>query len=49
MIRLRIFLLASNESESPNSNEQRVNQQSDADYHYVVAADIGILDCGLLS
>ncbi|XP_058770205.1 uncharacterized protein LOC131643877 isoform X1 [Vicia villosa] len=41
--RLRIFLIASNESESPSSNEPRVNQQSDADYHYVVAVN-GILD-----
>ncbi|XP_073224206.1 uncharacterized protein [Cicer arietinum] len=41
--RLRIFLLPSNESESPSSNESRVNQPSDADYHYVVAVN-GMLD-----
>jgi len=41
--RLRIFLVTSNESESPSSNESRVNQQSDIDYHYVVAVN-GMLD-----
>lgn len=41
--RLRIFLVTSNESESPSSNELRVNQQSDVDYHYVVAVN-GMLD-----
>ncbi|OIW01754.1 hypothetical protein TanjilG_03892 [Lupinus angustifolius] len=41
--RLRIFLIPSNEPESPNSNEARVNQPSDADYHYVVAVN-GMLD-----
>ncbi|MCI07795.1 mitogen-activated protein kinase kinase kinase 13-A, partial [Trifolium medium] len=41
--RLRIFLIPSNEPESPSSNESRVNQQSDVDYHYVVAVN-GILD-----
>ncbi|WJX13792.1 hypothetical protein P8452_04145 [Trifolium repens] len=41
--RLRIFLIPSNELESPSSNESRVNQQSDVDYHYVVAVN-GILD-----
>lgn len=43
--RLRIFLIPSNESESPSpsSNEARVNQPSDADYHYVVAVN-GMLD-----
>jgi len=37
--RLRIFLIPLNECESPSSNEARVNQQSDADYHYVVAVN----------
>ncbi|KAK7278550.1 hypothetical protein RJT34_23580 [Clitoria ternatea] len=37
--RLRIFLIPSNEPESPSSNEARVNQPSDADYHYVVAVN----------
>ncbi|KAK7268661.1 hypothetical protein RIF29_21366 [Crotalaria pallida] len=41
--RLRIFLIPSNEPESPNSNEARVNQPNDADYHYVVAVN-GMLD-----
>ncbi|XP_061337550.1 uncharacterized protein LOC133284531 [Gastrolobium bilobum] len=41
--RLRIFLIPSNESESPSFNEARVNQPSDADYHYVVAVN-GMLD-----
>ncbi|PNY11597.1 serine/threonine protein kinase [Trifolium pratense] len=41
--RLRIFLIPSNEPDSPSSNESRVNQQSDVDYHYVVAVN-GILD-----
>ena len=41
--RLRIFLIPSNESESPSSNESRVNQQSNTDYHYVVAVN-GMLD-----
>ncbi|TKY51800.1 phosphorylation protein [Spatholobus suberectus] len=41
--RLRIFLIPSNECESPSSNEARVNQPSDADYHYVVAVN-GMLD-----
>lgn len=41
--RLRIFLIPSNECESPSSNEPRVNQRSDADYHYVVAVN-GMLD-----
>ncbi|KAL5195634.1 Serine/threonine-protein kinase EDR1 [Glycine soja] len=36
---LRIFLIPSNECESPSSNEARVNQPSDADYHYVVAVN----------
>ncbi|ESW16164.1 hypothetical protein PHAVU_007G134500 [Phaseolus vulgaris] len=37
--RLRIFLIPLNECESPSSNEARVNQQIDADYHYVVAVN----------
>ncbi|KAH1139036.1 hypothetical protein AAZX31_10G182200 [Glycine max] len=41
--RLRNFLIPSNECESPSSNEARVNQPSDADYHYVVAVN-GLLD-----
>ncbi|KAK7391586.1 hypothetical protein VNO78_20003 [Psophocarpus tetragonolobus] len=41
--RLRIFLIPSNECESPSSNDARVNQPSDADYHYVVAVN-GMLD-----
>nr|KYP60733.1 putative serine/threonine-protein kinase DDB-G0267514 [Cajanus cajan] len=44
--RLRIFLIPSNECESPSSNEARVNQPSDADYHYVVAVN-GMLDPSL--
>ncbi|XP_027365659.1 uncharacterized protein LOC113872358 [Abrus precatorius] len=41
--RLRIFLIPSNEPESPSSSEARVNHPSDADYHYVVAVN-GMLD-----
>ncbi|XP_047168753.1 uncharacterized protein LOC124837438 isoform X1 [Vigna umbellata] len=37
--RLRIFLIPLNECESSSSNEAIVNQQSDADYHYVVAVN----------
>lgn len=41
--RLRIFLIPSNEFESPCSDESIVNQPSDVDYHYVVAVN-GMLD-----
>lgn len=41
--RLRIFLIPLHESESPRSNESRVNQPNDTDYHYVVAVN-GMLD-----
>ncbi|RDX58455.1 Serine/threonine-protein kinase EDR1, partial [Mucuna pruriens] len=41
--RLRIFVIPTNECESPSPNEARVNQPSDADYHYVVAVN-GMLD-----
>ncbi|XP_057427794.1 uncharacterized protein LOC130721080 isoform X2 [Lotus japonicus] len=41
--RLRIFLILANESESPISNDARVNPPSDADYHYFVAVN-GMLD-----
>ncbi|KAJ7955572.1 Serine/threonine-protein kinase EDR1 [Quillaja saponaria] len=41
--RLQIFLISSNEPESPSSIEARANQPSDADYQYVVAVN-GMLD-----
>ncbi|KAL1294877.1 hypothetical protein HN51_055716 [Arachis hypogaea] len=37
--RLRIFLIPLTEAETPGSNEARVNQASDTDYHYVVAVN----------
>ncbi|KAL6970626.1 hypothetical protein U1Q18_030320 [Sarracenia purpurea var. burkii] len=41
--RLRIFLVSSNEADSPCSFEARAVQQNDADYQYVVAVN-GMLD-----
>lgn len=37
--RLRIFLISSNESESPKSIEARVNQPGEVDYQYVAAVN----------
>lgn len=37
--RLRIFLVSSNEPESPSSMEGRATQTSDADYRYIVAVN----------
>ncbi|KAF7837346.1 Serine/threonine-protein kinase EDR1 [Senna tora] len=41
--RLRIFLISSNEPESPTSIEARVNQTGEVDYQYVVAVN-GMVD-----